>query len=143
MVVRFRSLQTRVSPHGWGDVLRQLAMLGLAYFVYQLVRGSVGGHATAAFQHARELISLERAAHVFVEPSIQAWASGSRFTMTVAYAAVPSMHVAFALMIGLPLARLLRRRVARVCWALYPRLARTRPEAWQFAPRAGVAAEMT
>jgi hypothetical protein len=260
MVNRFRSLQTRLLPHGWGDVLRQLALLGLAYVVYQLVRGAVGGHATAAFQHARELISLERATHLFVEPSIQAWASGSRFTMTVAtwiyvnaqtsvsigalvflyvfhnrsfyfvrnmlivgmaiavvgyivfptapprflpewgfvdtvsditgvratsagmdtffnpYAAVPSMHVAFALMIGLPLARLVRRRTARVFWALYPllivfvivatanhfifdavlgaltaglaayvasRLARTRPEAWQFAPRAGVAAEMT
>ena len=31
------------------------------------------------------------------------------------YAAVPSMHVAFALMIGWPLARLARRRVGRAC----------------------------
>ncbi len=32
------------------------------------------------------------------------------------YAAVPSMHVAFALMIGWPLARLVRSSVARVLW---------------------------
>ena len=36
------------------------------------------------------------------------------------YAAVPSMHVAFALMIGLPLSRLVNSRPARVFWATYP-----------------------
>jgi len=36
------------------------------------------------------------------------------------YAAVPSMPVAFALMIGWPLARLVRWRVLRVLWLLYP-----------------------
>ncbi len=36
------------------------------------------------------------------------------------YAAVPSMHVAFALMIGWPLARLARPRVVKVLWLLYP-----------------------
>ncbi len=38
------------------------------------------------------------------------------------YAAVPSMHVAFALMLGFPMARLVRRRPARIAWALYPLL---------------------
>jgi len=38
------------------------------------------------------------------------------------YAAVPSMHVGFALMVGWPLARLVRRRAAKVAWALYPLL---------------------
>ncbi len=38
------------------------------------------------------------------------------------YAAVPSMHVAFALMLGLPLARMARRRWARVLWRSYPAL---------------------
>ena len=36
------------------------------------------------------------------------------------YAAVPSMHVAFALMIGWPLARLSRRSPVRILWVLYP-----------------------
>jgi hypothetical protein len=38
------------------------------------------------------------------------------------YAAVPSMHVCFALMIGLPMARLARRRWAAVLWRCYPAL---------------------
>jgi membrane-associated phospholipid phosphatase len=37
-----------------------------------------------------------------------------------AYAAVPSMHVCFALMIGIPMSRLVRSRVARVLWRIYP-----------------------
>ena len=36
------------------------------------------------------------------------------------YAAVPSMHVGFALMIGWPLARLVRHRALKVFWATYP-----------------------
>jgi hypothetical protein len=36
------------------------------------------------------------------------------------YAAVPSMHVAFALMIGWPLAKLVRSRVASIFWWSYP-----------------------
>ena len=36
------------------------------------------------------------------------------------YAAVPSMHVAFALMIGIPTMLIVRSPVAKVFWALYP-----------------------
>lgn len=36
------------------------------------------------------------------------------------FAAVPSMHVGFAVMIGWPLARLVRPRPLKVLWALYP-----------------------
>src|ERR1700690_927208 len=207
MVARARVLQARVLPHGWLDALRQISLFAAAYFAYKLVRGIVeqryGG---AAFAHARDLIAIERAAHVFVEPSVQAWASGSHVVMVLAswlyvnaqttvtvaalvylylrhnrnfyfvrnmlmigmaialvgyavfptapprfmpewgfidtvadftsvhvshasaslnaltnlYAAVPSMHVAFALMIGWTLARLARRRIVRVLWLLYP-----------------------
>ena len=203
---RARALQQRVLPQGWVDVLRQLALFGLAYLAYRLVRGLVEGDATEAFAHARDLISIELALHVFVEPSIQAWASGSRLlmgfsswmyvnaqtTVTITalvylylrhnrsfyfvrnmfmvgmfialigytvfptapprfmpewgfvdsvsnftgvhvshasatmnalfnpYAAVPSMHVAFALMIGWPLARLCRHRIVSALWLLYP-----------------------
>jgi hypothetical protein len=38
------------------------------------------------------------------------------------YAAVPSMHVAFALMISVPALLVVRNRVAKVLWALYPLL---------------------
>jgi membrane-associated phospholipid phosphatase len=38
------------------------------------------------------------------------------------YAAVPSMHVCFAIMLGWPMAKLARRRPVKVLWALYPLL---------------------
>jgi hypothetical protein len=206
MVARARLLQARILPHGWLDALRQVSLFGAAYLAYRLVRGLVEGDANEAFAHARDLINLERSLHVFVEPSIQAWASGSHVLMVLAswtyvnaqtsvtvaalvylylrhnrnfyfvrnmfmiamaialvgytvfptapprfmpewgfmdtvsdltgvhvshtssamtalvnpYAAVPSMHVAFALMIGWSLARLVRWRVVKVLWFLYP-----------------------
>jgi len=207
MLARARLLQARVLPHGWLDVLRQVSLFASAYFAYRLVRGLVEHNANVAFAHARDLISFERGMHVFIEPSIQAWASGSHvvivlaswlyvnaqgsvtiaallylyvrhnrnfyfvrnmfmiamaialvvymifptapprfmpewgFTDTVTdftgvhlthtsvssalynpYAAVPSMHVAFALMIGWPLARLARTRTVRMLWLFYPLL---------------------
>ncbi len=209
MVARLRLAQARILPQGWLDVARQVGLFGLAYLAYGLVRGLVAGSANEAFAHAREVIQLERAAHVFVEPSIQAWASGSALAMDVSswlyvnaqttvtvgalvylylrhnrsfyfvrnmlmiamvlaligyavfptapprfmpewgfvdsvgdytgvhietrgggmagaltnlYAAVPSMHVAFALIIGWPLARLVRWRALGVLWLAYPLL---------------------
>jgi PAP2 superfamily len=206
MVARARRLQERVLPHGWLDALRQVSLFGLAYLGYRLVRGLVESDYSAAFAHARDLIALERGMHLFVEPSVQAWASGSHVVMTICswiyvnaqtsvtigaliylylrhnksfyfvrnmfmiamaialigyivfptapprfmpewgfvdsvadfthvsinehsssvsaitnlYAAVPSMHVAFALMIGWTLARLVRSPFARVAWTIYP-----------------------
>jgi len=38
------------------------------------------------------------------------------------FAAVPSMHVAFALMIGIPAMKLVKTRVLKVAWAVYPLL---------------------
>jgi PAP2 superfamily len=89
------------------------------------------------------------------------------------YAAVPSMHVAFALMLAVPCIVLVRRRVMKLLWALYPLfvtavviatgnhwwfdaaagalvalvaavvartlLARVRPAAWAWQPRAAEA----
>ncbi|HXD53358.1 MAG TPA: phosphatase PAP2 family protein, partial [Solirubrobacteraceae bacterium] len=205
MVARARRLQERVLPHGWLDALRQVSLFGLAYLGYRLVRGVVEGNANEAFAHARDLISLERGMHLFVEPSIQTWASGSHlvmvvsswiyvnaqtsvtiaallflylrhndsfyfvrnmfmiamgialigyvvfptapprfmpewgFTDTVAnfvgegasntagalynpFAAVPSMHVAFALMIAVPGFMLVRNKFIKAFWAVYPAL---------------------
>jgi membrane-associated phospholipid phosphatase len=38
------------------------------------------------------------------------------------YAAVPSMHVAFALMIAVPAIQLMRHRVLQILWSFYPLL---------------------
>jgi membrane-associated phospholipid phosphatase len=47
-------------------------------------------------------------------------ASTSMSSLFNPYAAVPSMHVAFALMIAGPLACLVRSSVGRVLWVVYP-----------------------
>ena len=48
--------------------------------------------------------------------------SGAVNSLVNQYAAIPSMHVAFALMIAVPLSRLAKHRVTRVLWRLYPLL---------------------
>ena len=45
--------------------------------------------------------------------------SGSADVLFNPFAAVPSMHVAFALMLGLAMSRLVRRRAARMLWWAY------------------------
>src|SRR3954454_2071849 len=204
MLARARWLHARALPNGYLDAVRQFALFAAAYYTYRVVRGQVDGRAATAFANARELIDIERGMHIFIEPTVQAWASGSqviidaaswvyinaqttvtlsaliwlylfrnssfyfvRNMMVVAmgialvgyvvfptapprflpewgfydavadftgvshdsvavnalfnpYAAVPSMHVAFALMIGWPLAKLVQWRALRVFWLLYP-----------------------
>ena len=208
MLARLRFLQARLLPRGPFDVVRQVLLFGAAYYGYRLVRGAVDDPvgAAVAFKHARELISIEQSLHIFVEPSIQAWAVtkpaiidpaswiyiNAQVTVTVAalvwlylrhntsfyfirnmfavamaialvgyivlptapprffpewgfvdtvsdmvgvrhdsvtvdalfnpYAAIPSMHVAYSLMIGVPLARLSMHRLTRIVWGLYPPL---------------------
>jgi PAP2 superfamily len=199
-----RTAGARLTPNGWLDLIRQLLLFAGAYYLYRIVRGQVDGRAAVAFENARHLIDFERSTHTFIEPSVQAWASGSnviihaasymylnsQFLITTTalaflylahnrsfyfvrnmfmvsmllalvgyviyptapprfmpewgfddsvakitgvtgdasaanalynpFAAVPSMHVAFALMIGWPLASLVRWRALKVFWSIYP-----------------------
>jgi len=205
-----RAIESRLLPRGWTDLLRQIALFGLAFLLYDVVRGLVdGGNLYKPFGDAMRIIDLERALHIFAEPSVQAWAQNKHwlidaadwaylnghFFLTLAalvfiyvrrnesfnfvrnvlmiamalalvgywlyptapprlmpewgftdsisqfvtggtswidytpakaftnfYAAVPSMHVCFAVIIGLAMARLSRHRVVKVLWALYPLL---------------------
>jgi membrane-associated phospholipid phosphatase len=45
---------------------------------------------------------------------------GSTAALLNLYAAIPSMHVCFALLTGIPMAKLCHRRWARALWAMYP-----------------------
>jgi hypothetical protein len=205
MQARLHIFAARLLPRGPLDVVRQVLLFAAAYYGYRLARGAVDDPmgAAGAFQHARELIHIEQTLGIFVEPSVQAWATArpvvldfaswgyinAQVTVTVGalvylylahnssfyfvrnmfavamgvalvgylvlptapprffpewgffdpvsdmvgvtrdspvnalvnpYAAVPSMHVAFALMIAIPISRLARHRVTRVVWRLYP-----------------------
>ena len=194
-------------PNGGWDLVRQIAFMFVAYWSYRTVRGAVDDPAGAAvaFAHTRDLISVEQALNLFVEPSIQAWAEGKPLILDISswfyinaqstitlgtltfiylahnrsfyfvrnmfavswalalvgyglypvapprmfpewgfadsvstflhvshrdsvsrlfnpYAAVPSMHVCFALMVGVPLSRLCKHRPVRLFWTIYPLL---------------------
>jgi len=205
---RLRWIETRVLPRGWTDVIRQLLLFVVPYLMYQVVRGLVnGGDGYRPLRDATTIIDFERLLHVFVEPSIQAWASSVDWLMDFAdwtylnahivvtvgalvfiylrrndsfyfvrnmfliamaialvayalyptapprlmpawgftdsiaqflgaphlddgpakallnlYAAVPSMHVCFSVMVGLSMSRLVKPRPVRAAWCLYPLL---------------------
>jgi hypothetical protein len=202
-LARVWRLSGRWLPNGWLDALRQLALFAGAYYAYRLVRGVVDGQAGLAFEHARDLVHVERTLGLFFEPGLQAWARGEEWLLTGAnwmyvnshfvvtttflvwlylarnqayyfvrnmfmvamtlalvgyvvyptapprflpewgftdsvaafvgesasnsanvlynpFAAVPSMHVAFALMIAVPAVALVRHRALKVLWAVYP-----------------------
>lgn len=56
----------------WKEVLFGLAV----YLVYSAVRnqfGSAGGDPGPAFEHARQIIDMERAIFLYVEPDVQSW----------------------------------------------------------------------
>jgi membrane-associated phospholipid phosphatase len=199
------TIGTRWLPRGWGDALRQVGLFAAAYIAYQIVRGLIDGNDVAkASWNATKVIDLERALHVFIEPSVQAWALNEHWVIDIAdwtylnahyivtfgallfiylrrndsfyfvrnmfmiamlvalvgyavyptapprlmpewgftdaikvftgvtaekgpssallnlYAAIPSMHVCFSLMVGLPMARLVKRRPAQIAWCVYP-----------------------
>ena len=59
--------------------------------------------------------AIQQFTHVTIE-------QGASSAFLNAYAAVPSMHVCFALMVGLPMSRLVRRRALRIAWRAYPLL---------------------
>jgi membrane-associated phospholipid phosphatase len=205
-----RFIGARVLPRGWTDLVRQIGLFVAAFVLYDLVRGLVAdGNPYKPFGDAMKIIDLERALHIFVEPSVQAWAENKHvlmdaldwtylnghfivtllvlvfiylrrndsfyfvrntfmiamaialigywvyptapprlmpewgFTDSVSqfvtgstgsvdfgatkaflnfYAAVPSMHVCFAVMVGWPMARLVRWRPGKVLWCVYPLL---------------------
>jgi len=208
LAARASTLQERFLPHGPLDLVRQVLLFVAAFQLYRLTRGIVNdpSDAVGAFNNARDLIGIEQTLNIFIEPSIQAFASGQQWlldgaswmyinaqttvtlgalmwiylfrnssfyfvrnmflfafclalvgyalyptapprflpewgffdavadftgipqdnvtvnTLTNQYAAVPSMHVAFALMIAIPIGKLVRWRALRIFWFCYPLL---------------------
>jgi membrane-associated phospholipid phosphatase len=201
MRTRVAIIAQRALPRGPVDLLRQIVLFCGAYWLYRLARGMVYDQTVSAFDHARNIIDLERSTHVFVEQSIQTWAIGTGFvndlaswmylnshfvvtTCTLAFiylfrnehfyfvrnmfmvamglalvgyvvyptapprmfpelgfvdsvanytgvsessvgtlfnpfAAVPSMHVCFALMLSIPMIRMSRHTWAKALWGVY------------------------
>ena len=196
----------RFLPQGWPDLFRQILLFCGAYWLYRIVRGMTDGRVAEAFDNARELIGLERALGLFIEPAVNTWAESTDWVIDVAswayvnshftitsitlafiylrrnasfyfirnmfmvamgialvlyaayptapprfmpewgfadsvarftgltaegssadalynpFAAVPSMHVAFALMLGVSMASMTSRRWVKPLWLAYPLL---------------------
>lgn len=190
-------------PRGPFDAARQWLLFAGAYYLYRIVRGLVDGHPNIAYEHARDIVQLERSLHSFIELDVQRWAIANPFFIDLAnwmyvnshflvtttflawlyiarnhayyfvrnmfmiamafalvgyvayptapprflpewgfqdtvanmfgtataesanvlynpYAAVPSMHIAFALMIAVPAAQLVAHRALKLIWWIYP-----------------------
>ena len=205
MAGKVLALLRRPFPQGPLDLLRQIALLGVAYYAYRLTRGLIDNPqgAVVAFENARALISIEQTLGIFHEVAIHdyfrdiAWLNDAavliymnaqtavlvsamlflyffhneRFyfvrnmflaSMVIAlvgymvlptapprffpeygfndsvsdfagvthtdsvnllfnpYAAVPSMHCAFAIFLGVTFARVAKHRITRILWGLYP-----------------------
>src|SRR3954454_18967323 len=98
---------SRWLPQGWLDALRQLALFAGAYYAYRIVRGFVDGRASVAFEHARDVVHVERDSHLFFEPGLQSWALGHGWIVNVADWAYVNTHfvVTTTFLIWLYLAR--------------------------------------
>jgi hypothetical protein len=77
-------LARRLLPNGTLDLVRQIVLFCGAYWLYRLARGMVYDQTVSAFDHARDVVHLERSTHVFVEQSVQAWAIGTGFVNDLA-----------------------------------------------------------
>jgi hypothetical protein len=67
-----RELDERAGLRWW----KELLLAGAVYLVYSIVRnqfGSASGDPGPAFGHARDLIDLERAMHLYFEADLQQW----------------------------------------------------------------------
>jgi hypothetical protein len=69
-----RTLRNGHRLYWWGEILAVAAFYG----IYSFVRNLHHGNETEAFQHAREIIDVQKALGINHEQAIQAWALGSR-----------------------------------------------------------------
>jgi hypothetical protein len=79
-----RWIEVKLLPHGWSDMFRQIGLFAAAFLLYDAVRGLVlGGNLYKPFGDAMRIINFERAVHIFIEPSVQAWAENKHVLMDI------------------------------------------------------------
>lgn len=67
----------RALPRGPLDFAWQALIVVGAYMIWRLARGAAEGQAAVSLAHARDLVSVERSLHSFVELDVQSWATGA------------------------------------------------------------------
>jgi membrane-associated phospholipid phosphatase len=85
-------VRARLLPRGPLDLLVQLLVLAAAYTAWRYARGAVAGGMSEAFDHARDLISLERGLHTLVEADVQRWALDSGWAGELARWGYANLH---------------------------------------------------
>ena len=87
------SLRDRLLSRGPLDLLVQLLLLAGAYTAWRWARGAVApDDLGAAFANGRDLVSLERSIHTFVEIDVQNWAVDSGWAGEVARWGYANLH---------------------------------------------------
>ena len=83
MLRHLRLIEARVLPRGWKDLIRQIVLFIGAFLVYDLVRSLADPRPGQykPFGDAMKIIDLERTLHIFIEPSVQAWAMNMHWLM--------------------------------------------------------------
>lgn len=87
-------LRARLLPRGPLDLLVQLLVIAAAYTAWRYARGAVfeDSDFAGALTHARDLISLERSLHSFVEIDVQQWAIDWSWPAEVARWGYANLH---------------------------------------------------
>lgn len=73
--------------------LREVALFALALVAYQATRALSIGSSQDAFAHSWDVVGLEKAAGIFVEPAIQAWALGHTNLVKALNTAYLALHL--------------------------------------------------
>jgi membrane-associated phospholipid phosphatase len=85
-------LRRRYLPRGPLDLLAQFAVIAAAYSAWRYARGALDGGMAESFAHARDLISVERSLHSFVEIDVQDWAISTGWADEVARWGYANLH---------------------------------------------------
>ncbi|HUZ83727.1 MAG TPA: phosphatase PAP2 family protein [Gaiellales bacterium] len=64
---------SRLLPRGWRDFLLQLGLFVVIDLLYEFTRTLADSNVQTAFQHARNVVHLERAVGIFNELDVQHW----------------------------------------------------------------------
>lgn len=87
------ALRERFLPRGPLDLLIQLVVIAAAYTAWRYARGAVApSDLGAAFTHGRDLVSVERDLHSFVEVDVQRWAVDAGWPGEVARWGYANLH---------------------------------------------------
>ena len=74
----------RILPKGWPDFLLQLLLFAAVDLAYEASRTFAKGDVAAAFIHARNVVSIERAFGIFNEVNVQEWTLNHGWALDVA-----------------------------------------------------------